>query len=73
MYGEVRWELHLLPRHPLLRLRLVLLPPPRKRRPLVDDVPDGPEHALFVGFGADVVVLVSLSKCLQSMRLKVVG
>lgn len=50
------FTLHVLLRHPLLRLGLVLVPPPAERRPLVHDVADAPQHALLVLVFCDVVV-----------------
>lgn len=48
--------LHTLLRHPLLRLTLKLLPPPRKRRPPVHHIANGPQHALLIHFLTDIAV-----------------
>lgn len=47
---------NLLLRHPLLRLLLILRPPPRQRRPTIHDIADAPQHSLLIQLLRDIVV-----------------
>jgi hypothetical protein len=49
-------QLNLLLPHPLLRLRLPLLPPPRQRRPPIHHISHRPQHTLLIRLLADVVI-----------------